>query len=140
MEIRHLNKYEVKILVESENSKKAREVIESLGFKAYEINKFDSLRTLNQNSALHKWFEMIEEEAANQGATMDMLVKNPQEVPITRSLLKDMFRLIGNTMYHKDSTAKLTKEEINEVIKVFDRVVSERLGIDIPFPSIENII
>jgi hypothetical protein len=74
------------------------------------------------------------------GATMEMLILKPNEVPITRTLLKDMFRLIGNTMYHRDSTAKLTREEINKVIMTFEKILAERLGIDLPFPSVESLI
>lgn len=135
-----MNRYAVKILLDAETPKLARQQIEKLGLKAFEINRFNSSRTISQNSALHKWFEIIEQEAQNNGSTMDMLIKNPCDIPITRNLLKDMFRLIGNTMFHRDSTAKLTKSEIDEVIKVFEKVIAERLGIDLPFPSLESLI
>lgn len=102
--------------------------------------KMQKQRTLSQNAALHKWFEIIEQEAQNEGASLDMLVKNPMEIPITKHLLKDLFRLTGKTMYGKDSTAKLTKQEMSKVIDVFQKVVSERLGIYIEFPSIEALM
>ena len=97
-------------------------------------------RTIPQNSGLHLWFEMLEQECKAQGQTMDMLITKPQEVPITRHLLKDMFRLTGKILYHKDSTAKLTKEEIDQLIKVFEKTIGERLQIHIPFPSKEQIL
>jgi len=98
------------------------------------MNKEDQ-RTTPQNSSIHKWFEIIEQECTSLGQTMDMLIKNPTEVPITRYLLKDTFRLIGKVMYGKESTADLTKEEIDKVIKVFEKLIGERLEINILFPS-----
>jgi hypothetical protein len=127
-------------LLEGETETEVKETLKSLGLKFSEITKTKSQRSIDQNSALHKWFELLEQECIAGGMTMDMLIKKPQEIPITRHLLKDMFRLIGNVMYHKDSTAKLTKDEINEVIKVFEKTIGERLEIFIPFPSVENLI
>jgi len=96
-------------------------------------------RSKKQNDSLHLWFEMLESECTALGLTMDMLITKPTEVPITKTLLKDMFRLIGKTMYHKESTADLTKEEIDKVIRVFEKTIGERLQINILFPSEEQI-
>lgn len=97
-------------------------------------------RTIPQNSAIHKWFELLEQECTALGQTMDMLIKNPTEVPITRYLLKDTFRLIGKMIYGKESTADLTKEEIDKVIQVFEKTIGERLQIYISFPSVEHLL
>ena len=107
-------------------------------FSVIDVKPVMDIRTLNQNSALHKYFELIEDEAREKGLTMDMLIKKPSELPITRHLLKDFFRFIGKMMFHKDSTAKLNKHEFNEIQKTFEKTVAERLEISIPFPSYEN--
>jgi hypothetical protein len=66
-----------------------------------------------------------------------MIVKNPAELPITSFLLKDLFRFIGKKSFHKDSTAKLNKEEFNQIQRTFERIIAERLEISIPFPNYE---
>ena len=98
----------------------------------------EKIRTEKENRALHLWFEMISTEANNMGLTMDMLVKKPHEIPITPELLKYFFRLYGNVMYGRNSTSKLTTKEFSEIVKVFEKVIAERLEISIPFPSIDN--
>jgi hypothetical protein len=122
--------FEVKIItkVECETSKEGeaqvREAFKKLMLKVHAIKCLQDRRSINQNSAMHLWFSQIASDAQNQGQTMDMLIKNPVELPITEGLLKDLFRLIGKTKYKKDSTAKLDKIEFNEVQKTFEKVVA----------------
>ena len=69
---------------------------------------------------------------------MDMIIKKPAEIPITRTLLKDLFRLYAKKMYAKDSTSKLDKNEFSDVVNTFQRIIAQRLEISLPFPSIDN--
>jgi len=117
----------------------AKSTLALLGLKG-EVKPVKSIRSLNQNASLHLWFTMIEEEARNTGQTMDMLIQKPNELPITASLLKDMFRLIGETMHRKNSTAKLSKDEFSSVVSTFEKIVAERLNISLDYPSIETLI
>ena len=117
----------------------AKSTLALLGLKG-EVKPVKSVRSLNQNASLHLWFTMIEEEARNTGQTMDMLIQKPNELPITASLLKDMFRLIGKTMYSKKSTAQLSKDEFSSVVSTFEKIVAERLNISLDYPSIETLI
>jgi hypothetical protein len=102
----------------------------------YEVTK--EKRTTKTNSALHKWFSLVSEEANEKGLTLDKLYTSPQNMRITEHFLKDLFREYGRVMYGKESTSNLTKEEINKLIKVFEQVFSERLDCQIPFPSYER--
>lgn len=95
-------------------------------------------RTSQQARSMELWFTQIADEARNKGLTMDAIVKHPASLPITQSLLKDLFRLMGDTMYKRDSTTKLTRKEFKEVQEAFERVVAERLDVSIPFPSLQN--
>ena len=133
-------KYLVSILVESDNPKSARESIETFGLKAYEVKKVDSIRTLNQNSALHLYCEMVEEHCAEIGLTVEKLYKKPSEIKITRDIVKSFIRETGMYMFHRDSTAKLEKNELSEVIRVVEKVFAERLDFTLGFPSIESLI
>lgn len=137
---------EVSIIIEdggtgtlAEAMREAKRIVESFGLKAASVKPVMSKRSQNQNNALHLWLSLIEEEARAQGMTMDMIIKNPAELPITRHLLKDLFRFIGKKMYGKDSTTKLDKIEFGEVQRVFEKTIGERLEIYIPWPSIESL-
>jgi hypothetical protein len=137
-------RFEVKIIYETKADDiekgiaQVEAIINAVGFKDFQVTHRPDQRSFNQNSALHKYFELVEDEARNAGLTMDMLIKKPNELPITRYLLKDLFRLIGKTMYGRESTAYLTKNEMSEVISTFQKIIAERLNISIPFPSLEN--
>ena len=115
-----------------------RAYLKVFGAKVLEIEKIKPTRSLNQNSALHLYLQMIEEEAKEKGLTMDMVVKKPSELPITRHLLKDLFRVYGYAMFKRESTADLTKDEFSQVQQAFERIIAERLDITLPFPSLEN--
>lgn len=106
-------------------------------FKA-DVSHFSPTRSLSQNAALHLWLTMLETEMRSNGITMDMIITKPQELPITRHLLKDLFRLIGKKMFKIESTADLTKLDFAEVQKTFEKIIGERTEIFIPFPS-ENL-
>lgn len=132
-----MNTYKVTILCESETPKKAREAIEQLGLRAFSIEKADSQRTRNQNRAMHKWFSLIAEHCAERGLTVDALFKNPAEIRITPEIVKQFFREMGMWMFHKDSTAKLTREEASQVITACEKEFAERLDYTDNFPGIE---
>ena len=104
------------------------------------LEKEEKNRTLSQNNAMHKWFELIEQHCQERGLTLDVLFKNPAELPITRHYLKDFFRMVGDRMFGKKSTAKLSKAEIDRVIKTCEMNFAKRLESDIPFPSMRNDI
>ena len=136
--------YTIEVELEAENIESGKQhlkdVLKFSKARRIEIKHEPQKRSLNQNSALHLYFEMVEQEAREKGLTMDMIIKKPNELPITRHLLKDLFRLIGKTMYKKESTADLTKEELSEVVETFQKIVAERLDVTIPFPSEDTLM
>ena len=132
--------YEVKLLIENESKEGVAETLKSFGLKYSEITRAKVKRTLNQNDALHLWFEMLERECVANGITMDMIILKPQEIPVTKHLLKDLFRFIGLKMYKRESTSKLLKDEFSEVQRVFEKTIGERVQIYIPFPSLESLM
>lgn len=129
--------YQIKIEYDGEIDT-LKEYLKFGKIKLVEIEKIKPTRSINQNSALHLYLKMISDEAREKGLTMDMIVKKPQELPITEYLLKDLFRAYGMAMFKKDSTAKLSKDEFSQVQQAFERIVAERLDITVPFPSIED--
>ena len=119
---------------------KVKAAMKFMGLDVVSVKCISGLRSDAQNNALHLWFDQIEDEAAKKGLTIDLLIKNPTEVPITAEILKDLFRLMGKRLYKKDSTAKLEKMELSEIVKYFDKAILERLGINIPFPNLDLLI
>jgi len=101
----------------------------------YEVSK--EKRTTKMNSDLHLWFALIAENSNELGLTLDLLYNQPQNMRITPELLKNLFREYGRVMYNKDSTAKLTKDEMSKLITVFEQLLAERLNNIIPFPHYE---
>jgi hypothetical protein len=124
--------FEVKIIVSMEDEKSIQDLFPMHNL---EIKELKSLRSLSQNSAMHKWFEMLEEECTARGITMDMLITRPQDIPITRFILKDLFRFIGKKMFGIKSTTELDKAQFGEVQKVFEKNLSQNAELYIPFPS-----
>lgn len=104
-----------------------------------ETEKKEKQRTLSQNAAIHLWFEQQSYEANEKGLTLEVLFRKPQEMRITPELLKEYFKQYAWYMFKKDSTAKLTVEEMNKLIEVFEQVFAERFDTNIPFPSIESM-
>ncbi len=133
--------FTVKIKIKSKTIQEGKEHIEALMKMAnleYEITHNPLNRSINQNSALHLYLAQLEDECRNMGYTMDMIIKKPAEIPITQTLLKDLFRLYAKKMYAKNSTSKLDKNEFSDVVNTFQRIIAQRLEISLPFPSIDN--
>ncbi len=121
-----------------DGKRQVEKIMEMVGLKSFTVTHIKEPRTDSQNRACHKWFDMIASDAQDKGLTMDALIREPAEFPITPSIIKDFFREIGRLMFKKDSTAKLKKEEFSQVIDVCEREFAKRLDCQIPFPSIES--
>jgi hypothetical protein len=93
-------------------------------------------RTPKQNKSIHKYFDEVAVELNNQGITLEVLLKN-LEVDITPSVIKDIFRKIGEIKFGRTSTKDLTTKEIQECYEEFNRHLAPH-GVHVPFPSFEN--
>lgn len=105
-----------------------------------EIRKKTRRRTLTQNAAMHKYFELLAGEMNDAGVTIKTLVaefKEGFEVPVTEEFLKTVFRLIGQQMYGVDSTAKLDTKQVQEVYLTFDQGMAKKTGVTVAWPSRE---
>lgn len=94
------------------------------------------LRTTAQNSALHLFFTMIAKELNKQGLSIPKVLK--ADVKFSPDAVKDfMWRPIQKAITSKESTTKLEKQEIDQVYEVLNKLLGEKFGIFVPFPSIE---
>lgn len=108
--------------------------------KIHALKCLQDIRTIKQNDSLHLWFDQIEVFCMDNGITMDMLIKNPAEIIVTKELLKKLFQLITDSMFQIKKTSKLDKLQLDKVIKTFQLLLVKRIGCSIPFPSIDVLI
>ena len=95
-------------------------------------------RTASQNSALHKYFELLAKELNNAGYDVGTTIKVP--VDFTKDTVKEYMAhpIITALWPDKHHTAELETNEINELYEHLNRLTSEKFGIGIPFPSYET--
>jgi len=97
-------------------------------------------RTLQQNKALYLWYKQLAETLNNSGFDMKSVIKDV-DIPWSAYTVKEhLFRPTMKTMLGKDSTTELETHEIDQIFGVISKVIGERTGIFIPFPSIEEMI
>jgi len=108
------------------------------GHHVITIKKKVNKRTITQNKAMHKYFEIIAENMNDAGITQKSLIgsfKDGFELPVTEHMIKDIFREVGRAMFRKDSTADISTKEISEVHRVVDQRFAEVTGVSAPWPS-----
>ena len=96
-------------------------------------------RTTLQCHSFHLWLERLAESLNDAGYTQDVLLRALKvKAPVTKdSLKRDIAHGIIQAMFEKDSTAKLTSKEIQELYQVMDQNISEVTGVTVAWPHIE---
>lgn len=110
--------------------------------KICKLDKVNKTRSITQNSALHKYFELISDKLNEMGFTFSYTGLKGFELNIkyTPRIVKTMIiKPIMVNMFNIESTTKLTTEMINDIIDVINGYFSSR-GEYIPFPSIQSLI
>lgn len=98
-------------------------------------------RTAQQNRALHVLFRLLAEELNNNGLDMKKTLKPEIDIPWTPVNVKEfLWRPVQQAQLGKQSTTVLTTKEIDEVFDTINKHLGERLGVHIPFPSIEEVL
>lgn len=93
-------------------------------------------RTDQQNRALHKWLRDVASELADLHYDFrDIRI----EIRPTEHLVKEyMWRPVQEALYGSRSTADLEKIEVADVYDHLNKLLGERFGIHVPFPSEET--
>lgn len=96
-------------------------------------------RTLLQNRALYKLFELYANALNDAGLSIHMeYLGKSIEVPFTPESVKERLWLpIMLAMTGKTSTAKLDRKEPSQIYDVLDQHMGENHGIHVPWPSNE---
>ena len=99
--------------------------------------KGEEPRSSQQNKALHLYLTFIAESLNNAGLDIKHTIK--ADTDWTMSAVKElMWRPLQKVLIKKESSANLTKEEFSLVQERLDKILLERFGLDIKFPSEEN--
>lgn len=94
-------------------------------------------RTQQQNRAYWKFQEMIAEEMRSQWITTKQVLEVVDPPPTPIILHETIFKPLLDIMYHKNSTTKMFKEEMNWVLDVYMQALAEK-GIVIHFPDADR--
>ena|SRR3990167_1766404 len=101
----------------------------------------ETRRTLKQNKALHKYFELVAHELCNGGHSMQDVVKVIPLIELipSRELVKEViWKPIQKTVFEKKSTTELSTAEINKVYEMVSMFLAKNFEIDLPFPNYED--
>lgn len=93
-------------------------------------------RTLLQNKAMYKFFELLADALNNAGYDMKKVLKPGVDIPWTKeSVKRHLWVPIQDAMLDKESTTELTTVEPSEIYQVLMRHLSEKFGIYVDWPN-----
>ena len=108
--------------------------------KAAEGANKDQRRTMQQNKAMHLWFQQIADTLNDAGLDMRKVLKPHIDIPWTKDNVKEfMWRPVQTAVCLKKSTTKLTPKEVTLIFDTFNRHLA-KFGVHIPFPSIDEVL
>lgn len=99
-------------------------------------------RTNKQNAALHLWFNQIAEALNEAGYDIKAVLSDGVDHPWTGQLVKELlWRKVQRAYLQKESTTRLrVTQDIDKVFDVINRLLGEKTGVYVPFPSIDELI
>jgi len=93
-------------------------------------------RSITQNSAIHKYFEILSYEFNEKGRDMYAVLSPGVQIPWTPELVKEvLWKRVQMAMFGIDSTSKLSREQVSQVYDVLHRKLAIDHDVDVPFPS-----
>lgn len=98
-------------------------------------------RTINQNSALHKYFEQLAEALNSAGLDMKRTLKAEVDIPWEKNTVKQfLWKPVQREQLGKERTRDLTTKEVSKVYETLNRYLGEKHGVTVMFPSVEDIL
>lgn len=118
----------------------AEKIIQKKYPEAVNIKRIKDYRTLQQNSALHLWFQQLADELNDKGFDMRLFVKKDINIEWSGQSIKEyLWRPLQKAKFGKKSTTQLFKTgEIDEIYDIINKEVIERTkgwAVCPPFPS-----
>ncbi len=103
-----------------------------------EIKK--KIRTNRQNASLHLWFSLISEALNEAGYDMRATIRQDVEIPWTAETVKEyVWRPVMVQYLREKSTTRMSTKDIDKIFDIVNRIIGERTGVYVPFPSYENL-
>ena len=97
-------------------------------------------RTLQQNRALHLYFQMVADELNEHGLDMRKVLKPHVDIPWNKDTVKEyLWRPIMKLQLRKKSTIQMTTRDIDAIYDTLNNFIAKQ-GLHVEFPSIEAII
>jgi hypothetical protein len=97
-------------------------------------------RTLKQNNSIHKYCELLAKELNTLGLDMRVVLKPEIKIMWTPEACKsELFKPVMKAMYGKESTTELTTSEVSKVYEQIAKLIREKFGCEIDFPSKEQL-
>lgn len=99
-------------------------------------------RTGRQNNSIHLYLSWVSRELNNQGQTLQDIVKKINKVeirPTPKNIKEVVWHEIQKAVCYKESSASLTKNEVDQVYEVMSAWLAKHFQIDLPFPSETDI-
>ena len=98
-------------------------------------------RSIQQNKALHKWFDQLSKALNEDGFDMRTVISEEIDIPWSHYTVKEhLWRPVQKTLYNIESTKNINTQEINKIYDIINKTVGERTGIHVPFPNIEELM
>lgn len=95
-------------------------------------------RTIRQNSSMHKWFKEVSDMFNEHGIDMRTFIREGIDIPFTPETIKShLWKPIQEAYMQEKSTTRLKRKDVSAVYDILNKVIAERTGLHIPFPSLE---
>lgn len=100
-----------------------------------------ALRTVLQNSAMWLYFRKLGEALNDAGWDMRRFLKPSILIPWNKDTVCDyLWRPIQEPMTGQKSTKKIETKDVGEIYNVLSKLVAERAGVNLPFPSQDSMM
>lgn len=100
----------------------------------------EDTKTAQQTKAYFLFLEWIADEMNNSGISMNELIQDISLKP-TKTVLHEVFKSILLSMYHKDSTKWITRQEMNDCLDILmDALAIKWVNLDFPDSSKQNLL
>ncbi len=129
-----VNRHQIKEFLNEEGNKGYK------GEYVVEIKRLRKVRTLPQNNALHKFFELLADKFNEKNITVQLFLSKVIELEWTPEIVKEIaWRPLQRLLTGKKSTTDLDNiGDIDNVYEHLNKHLGQEFEIHVPFPSKEN--
>jgi len=135
-------KREFEVIIEIDTKAKY-EAVEKIrkAFNVVSVKCLERRRTSKQNRALHLYFTLLAEALNDSGFDMKKTIRKEIDINWNDYNIKEfLWRPIQLELTGQKSTTRLKTGEIDDIYDVVNRVIGERTGVFVPFPSMEELM